>query len=524
MKKIILLTLLFSAELFSQLQREWSVTYDDSVVTEDVVQSSAVDKFGNYYLIGVSYGHESQKRVIIKYDSSGNIQWKTNAIQAALATIVVDSQFNVYCAGRLDTNAFLAKISPLGNIIWQHQYFDSLSGRNRFTNITLDENGDVYATGRTFFSENLNGIIIMKIRSSGERIWSRFSTGLCGAVAILSSKDGSIYCAGWGDGHCYGFIGSTYSMLMKYDTSGVLQWARKYGGENDEGDEEFEKMLLFPSNKIALSATIVNDYTYASVVLTYDENGNLGWEKFFPIDSSYRYKDYTIDENNNVYVVGNIELVNDSSDGIFLTSYNGLGEQRWFTQFRNDGAKNAISLSTNSNGNSTIIATISNSQNFIIPRFDSSGNFLFTNFIGDTLSGTFRVQKVDYSPTGRVYISGDKEFAFNAQDIYTLSAASNGQSFWKQSYNSYASARNDITGFAIDGSRSAYVVGSGNYHYTPPVKFNRDGMKLWEAEVDSEIYLNQFSEPQIVLDNQNNCIVGASNMFLGSRRDSDNIC
>ncbi len=110
--------------------------------------------------------------------------------------------------------ALLAKYDMTGTIVWQRQLIDSGGQDTLFYGIKKDLDDNVYAAGFTRSSPGLGGLLV-KYNSSGTLQWQRkIGSGFYG---LDVDSDNNIYCAG-GNGSS-GFI-------VKYNSSGTLQWQR----------------------------------------------------------------------------------------------------------------------------------------------------------------------------------------------------------------------------------------------------------------------------------------------------------
>ena len=109
MKTSILLLLILSISLYSQVTEEWVTRYNGPGNGIDEAESVVTDNFGNIYVTGRSQGSTSGfNYATIKYDSDGNEQWQkrygTSEIYRANAdgeepsetrpTVLMDLTFN----------------------------------------------------------------------------------------------------------------------------------------------------------------------------------------------------------------------------------------------------------------------------------------------------------------------------------------------------------------------------------------------------------------------------------------------
>lgn len=149
----------------------------------DECRSIAIDSSNNIYCGGYTYGSIAESNageadaLIIKLSSTGAVYWvrqlglKTKAFASANHTkidictsIAIDVEKNVYCAGYTygsigATNAglsdgFAVKFDFAGTLKWAVQltnniYGTSNSGEERLTGISVNANGEIYATGDT---------------------------------------------------------------------------------------------------------------------------------------------------------------------------------------------------------------------------------------------------------------------------------------------------------------------------------------------------------------------------------------
>jgi len=213
----------------------WSKQLSD--ITEPV--SFAIDTQGNFYLVGITDSALPEQThmggsdaYVRKYDNSGNETWTrqfgTPGEDHALA-VEVDSQFNVYVAGRTDGaftgeifegppfDAFIRKYDSTGNEVWTDEfgavgsYFDEIRG------ISLDPTDDVYVTGASG-----PDALIRKYNSNGDVLWSRqLGGGLFADYAqdLSLTSNGKLLAAGYTYGSFLdqNYFGSMDAFFIKMD-------------------------------------------------------------------------------------------------------------------------------------------------------------------------------------------------------------------------------------------------------------------------------------------------------------------
>lgn len=193
---------------------------------------------GNLYVAGDnvvgSIGSQSTQMTVIKYNSSGAIQWARTIGEIGTDdhcnSVALDSTGNIYLAGSTvysgQNAAALVKYNSSGALQWQTCLTGSTSSNaNQFNSITIDSSNNIFVCGNTVVGSSNVGIIA-KYNSSGNLLWQRYIT-LAGGIAVLLygiavDSSGNVYASG---------AGNTYNgYIVKYDTNGSLQWQRKVAG------------------------------------------------------------------------------------------------------------------------------------------------------------------------------------------------------------------------------------------------------------------------------------------------------
>jgi hypothetical protein len=182
------------------------------------------------------------------YDKDGSLY----VAGSFMSTITIG---NVTFTASGPSDMFLVKYDADGTIVWAQQVSDTGTYSAAFQAITVDTDGNLYATGWydwiiTFGAVPLSSVgkqdaFLVKYDPTGNVLWAR-SVGSPlsdGASAVAVSPDGnSVYFAGSFvntgvfDTTRFTSRGNSDIFLVKYDRDGVFQYAKRAGGlYNDDG-------------------------------------------------------------------------------------------------------------------------------------------------------------------------------------------------------------------------------------------------------------------------------------------------
>lgn len=206
---------------------------------------------------------------------------------------------------------FLSSQTEAQDYFWKYAI---QSGWN-CTSVDIDRNNDLYITG--FINNN-------------------YDDAYFGETEIQTPKkeDYSVY-------------------IIKTDTLFNIQWTKviensyfsEYPIIKVDKDNNFILCFDFYNNiqidSITINGKEVNNYTYHSFVLTkFDSSGNLVWYNIIRTNSWYLFlNDLKIDENNDIYVVGNCsnQLILENEYNIDTTIYQTEGEGNFIIKYGSNG-------------------------------------------------------------------------------------------------------------------------------------------------------------------------------------------
>ncbi|MFX1497671.1 MAG: SBBP repeat-containing protein [Promethearchaeota archaeon] len=315
--------------------QEWNRTWGGSNYDEGM--GVAVDSADNVYLAGYTYsfGAGSDDMILTKYNSLGVQQWNrtwggSNYDEGM--GVAVDSADNVYLAGYTESfgagsgDMVLAKYNSLGVQQWNCTWGGSSSDMG--TGVAVDSTDNVYLVGYTYsFGAGYYDMVLAKYNSLGVQQWNRTWGGSSideGTGVAVDSAD-NVYLAGY----TYNFgAGSGDMVLAKYNSLGVQQWNCTWGGSSlDEGTGV---AVDSADNVYLVGYTLSFGAGYYDMVLAkYNSLGVQQWNRTWGGSSIDEGTGVAVDSADNVYLAGYTYNFGAGSGDMVLAKYNSLGVQQW---------------------------------------------------------------------------------------------------------------------------------------------------------------------------------------------------
>jgi uncharacterized delta-60 repeat protein len=213
--------------------------------------SMTVDAVGNVYVTGKSnFSSNYYDYATIKYNTTGDQQWVAiyhapgNLNYSGIATaITLDDAGNVYVTGESQFSSYnndyvTIKYTSSGTEQWVAIYNGPENNADYAKSIAVDISGNVYVTGYSYESPDYDYATI-KYNSSGTQQWASRYNGPNNSsdIAVSLSLDaiGNVYVAGTSRGNGVGNNANDYAAI-KYNSSGIEQWAVRYNGVGNLSD------------------------------------------------------------------------------------------------------------------------------------------------------------------------------------------------------------------------------------------------------------------------------------------------
>ena len=286
---------------------------------------------GGYVAAGSKkYNVSSSKALLVRFDSSGNIQWAktyqlSNNDSASMVLAMADGGF--VFTGSTSSNggeAFLIKVDSAGNILRQKVY-RSPSKWEEASVILRASDGGFFLLGNLAGNSG-SDIWCMKLNSKAEISWvriygrTRWNEVIAAAVETI---DGGLIFAG------KDHSGPNAPIVVKIDASGNIIWQKRLSRESG--------WMVKPTS---ITATADGGYvvgcnqqwwgTMQGWVAKLDSSGNVSWSKFIP--GQYRGVTAVRQEND-----GHILVIGFIGDRIWSGRFDSQGKLFSQEAFGQDG-------------------------------------------------------------------------------------------------------------------------------------------------------------------------------------------
>ncbi len=430
---------------------------------------------------------------VAKYDPNGNPVWVTafrSRTQASTRRTTIDPQGNVYVLGYFvgditigtfsfqaaagSKDAFVAKLSPAGQVIWAKQFGGSLDEYNN-------------TGGNGLNSLPVGGIAV----SPAGNVFIAFD--FAGSMVVNAGSPNPIILTSQGDQDV---------AVIKLDSSGNYLTATRFGSLNADGPRDLKVdqagnvvVLGFSYGNVVLGGTVLNTFgSQDGFIAKLDSNLQPIWLQGFGGQGIDSPMGLAIDPAGNIIVVGyadanfligGVSLVVQNGLDAYVAKFSPAGQMAWVQQasgFGGSGDELAHSVVSDAGGfifvngrfnsqsitfGSVSVPNSSGSAATYIVKFDPSGNALwgqgatatrgFVGFAATPGSILGFNSGVAYDQLGRFYIAGRYEGVATLGTL-TLTNAGGGDIFIASLDGDFSIVQHPQNQFVKQGATASFDV------------------------------------------------------------------
>ncbi|OVE79593.1 hypothetical protein BVY01_02090 [bacterium I07] len=272
---------------------EWTANYRRSDDSDNDPAAIIADDTGNVYVTGRSrdfnLSNNRPDYVTVKYNSSGFEEWAVRSniisgrnIRNAPVALAVDHFDNVYVIGSsvgLGTNEDYTtiKINAAGEEQWLVRYNGPGNGNDRVVGLVVDKSGNVYVTGMSWSVESNYDYTTLKYNVSGLEQWASRYDGPASSTdrvsGLIMDDSGNVYVTGksWAEGTKEDYA------TIKYDSSGNELWVARYNGTDNGADTGIDIGIDETGNVYVTGSSWSDDTGFDYVTVKYNASGNELW-------------------------------------------------------------------------------------------------------------------------------------------------------------------------------------------------------------------------------------------------------
>ena len=278
----------------SSYEYEWLATYGKDKVDRGF--GITMDSLKNIYITGFQDG--GGPLCLLKYNNSGFLLWNRTWGHGFGQDIVLKNDNSIYLTGFSSDRMCLLEYNSSGNLLLNKTwgYLDFGIGYG----IDLDSIGNIYITGHfcNYGGDN-SRMALFKYNTSGHLEWNK-------TIGVVQSEGKDIVVDEIGNIYITGYKETTTNKedlcILKYNSSGNLEWEGMWGGpESDCGNgitlDNFGNIYITGYKKISLGDLDL-------CLLKYNSSGNLEWAITWGGDESESGNDIKLDNLGNIYITG----------------------------------------------------------------------------------------------------------------------------------------------------------------------------------------------------------------------------
>jgi len=500
----------------------------------DEATAMLMDHENNLIITGLSESDNgTDDMATVKYDTAGVEIWSTTfhggeGVTDIALHLATDSSNAVVVGGIAATTTNLENFSILryhadGNQAWNEEYDGDGNSLDLGVSITTDGSSNAYVAGITVSPVSGADIAILKYDSTGVLEWAQTYASEFNfhdvPNDIMTDPEGNVIITGYSEGAA----GDRDILTMKYSANGDQEWVSIYNGPAGMDDEGVKLLVDGNGHTYVTGYSTGNLTNYDYTTIKYDAAGNEIWLARYvgPNYGTDVAVDLALDEDGNLYVTGGSYRLGMNSD-YATVKYDLFGAEEWVARY--NGAINlndyATAIDLDTQGNVYVTGhTVGASFNDDITtiKYTPQGTQVWVqDFDGE---GNFedRGTHIAVDNRGGVVVSGSTYGLEGEKDMLTMKYNSAGVLQWTNIHNGSGNWEDEMRSMVRDGTGAIYVVGQTlsdamSFDYTI-IKYAESGELLWEQQATGAGY--SYDDPaDMVVDSRGTVWVTGSSHYL----------
>lgn len=389
-----------------------------------------------------------------------------------------------------DGGASINTLSDSAYQIWVSRYNGPGDDWDEALAIAVDELGNVYVTGG---SPPTNGSAFdyatIKYNSSGDQEWAARYTGtpygVDEAFAIAVDNDGNVYVTGYSSGAS----SSNDYATIKYNSSGVQQWAARYNGPGNDDDAATSIAIDNSGNVYVTGDSRSNTMNYDYATVKYNSTGNQVWAaRYNGTGNNFdQATKVAVDDQGNVFVSGWSAGLSGFYEYATI-KYDSMGVQQWVSRYSGPGTGDNICTAMAIDELDNVYITGGSTGetgifDYATVKYNSSGEQQWASRYDGTVNDFDEAKDIKVDAGGNVYVTGKSLGLESWLDFTTVKYNASGDEEWTARYDGPLHIDDDVSAIALDNSGNIYITGvcvgeTSDYDYVT-IKYNNLGEQQW---------------------------------------------
>ena len=195
--------------------------------------------------------------------------------------------------------------------------------------------------------------------------------------------------------------------------------------------------------------------------------------------------DIALDQYNNVYSLGYKEVYQSNTRDVILVKYNSAGNAMWIDQFNGTGndIDDPVAVKIDNSANIYVITNsvgLNSHYDIVLIKYNPAGVRQWVRSYNGPENNIDEATSMAIDRNNNIYITG-----FSLDWCVTIKYNSSGNLEWVKKFNTLQSLGNSV---CLDRYNNVYVTGSANYHDYLTIKYNQQGLKLWDRTYGGSVY------------------------------------
>ncbi|MFC1474876.1 myxococcus cysteine-rich repeat containing protein [bacterium] len=328
------------------------------------------------------------------------------------------------------------------------------------------DGGYIVAGDTSSYGAIINDIWVIKIDSSGEKIWDKTFRRFRGnkAYSIEQTTDGGFILAGTTE---FPEAGEFDVWVMKLDSSGESQWNIQISKNINTTDYAYSIQQTTDGGFIFAGSTELSDAGEPDiwvVKLDVDESENSEWSETYGGTSSDTAHSIQQTADNGYIVAGGTESYGAGRSDFWILKLDSSGEKQWDKTFGWISHDDAYSIQQTTDGG-YIVAGYTDQQGLAhyqiwIIKLDSSGEKQWDKTFGGTSDNI--AYSIQQTTDGGYIVAGDTYF-------WVMKLDSSGESQWDERFGvtsydeAYSIQQTTDGGYIVAGRTNSYGAGGSDF-------------------------------------------------------------